>query len=121
MQRVIDILVGAAVAGALVVLFSCSQTDTPAPIPAPTVTQPAVAATAKPDASAPVVVPQVAVTHKSLAGSALKAKRSAGHGASAERAAYEKAYRNAALANKLLGEHRYNIPANFAHIALQQT
>ena len=119
MQRVIDILVGAAVAGALVVLFSCSQTDTPAQ-PA-TVTQPAAAATAKPDASAPVVVPQVAVTHKSLAGSALKAKRSAGHGASAERAAYEKAYRNAALANKLLGEHRYNIPANFAHIALQQT
>ena len=117
MQRVIDILVGAAVAGALVVLFSCSQTNTPAQ-PA-TVTQPAVTSVqaSAPAAALPSAAPQVAVTNQTPAKVRAKAKRSTvSHNDAAERAAYLKAYANAALANKLLGENRYTIPPGYAHL-----
>ena len=128
-QRILDVFVGASVVAALAVLFSCSQTDAPAPIPAtvaplPTVTQPAVTSVqaSAPAAALPSATPQATVTNKTPAKVRAKAKRSTvSHNDAAERAAYAKAYANAALANKLLGEHRYNIPANFAHIALQQT
>jgi hypothetical protein len=102
-----------------VVLFSCSQADTPAPIPAPTVTQPAVTSVqaSAPAAALPSATPQATVTHKNLAAGALKAKRSTvSHNDAAERAAYLKAYGNAALANKLLGENRYTIPHGYAHL-----
>ena len=116
-QRILDVFVGASVVAALAVLFSCSQTNTPAQ-PA-TVTQPAVAAVqaSAPAAALPSATPQATVTNKTPAKVRAKARRSTvSHNDAAERAAYLKAYANAALANKLLGENRYTIPPGYAHL-----
>lgn len=86
----------------------CSQSTTPVP------TAPAVQADPQPAAVVPTPAPVVAVVNavepaKPAAAPAVAKPKPVAHkrNGAAERAAYAKAYANAARANQLLGEHRY--------------
>jgi hypothetical protein len=98
-------------------LFACTQAPAPAPAPAngPTDTRielekmGAVKMLPQAPVVAPLPVPPAAVTAVAVTAPHVVVKTSAKRfDADAERAAYAKAYHNAAVANQLLGEKRFN-------------